>query len=236
MKHLYLLPNSLNSKHSDASQWFSPMVKDILSTVDGIFIESEKGAGVLLKILNISYHIRSKPTILVNEHTKPKEILELIKEIPKTELWALISDAGLPGIADPGAVVVRFAHQLNIPITPIPGPSSIFLALMASGLNGQRFCFQGYLPREKHDRKQLLTILEKESQAKGMTQIFIETPYRNSQLFDDLISTLQPETQLSIASDLTGPNEYIFTTTINLWKKNRLTLSDENPTVFLFLA
>jgi 16S rRNA (cytidine1402-2'-O)-methyltransferase len=143
---------------------------------------------------------------------------------------ALISDAGCPGIADPGAEVVKLAHKKGINIVPLIGPSSIFMALMSSGLNGQSFKFNGYLPIDKIERKNMIRNLEKKSFI--TTQIFMETPYRNDKLFTELINTLKPSTELCLARDITLNSEFIKTKTIQYWKANKPELN-KRPTIFL---
>ena len=146
----------------------------------------------------------------------------------------LISDAGSPAVADPGAVFVRFAHENRIKVVPLTGPSSILLALSASGLNGQSFCFHGYLPVIKSEKVGKIKAIEKGSKFKKQTQIFIETPYRNNALFSDLLQTCDPNTLLCLATDITLPNEMIKTMSIAMWKKIKIDLH-KRPTVFLLL-
>jgi 16S rRNA (cytidine1402-2'-O)-methyltransferase len=147
----------------------------------------------------------------------------------------IISESGCPGIADPGAIAVRFAHENNIQVVPLVGPSSILLALMASGLNGQQFAFHGYLPIDSKEAERAIHTLEKESRQKNQTQIFIETPYRSNSLFQLLLKTLNDDTLLCIALNLTGSNEQIKTATVKKWRTmNKMLLKD--PAVYLFLA
>ena len=144
----------------------------------------------------------------------------------------LISDAGCPGIADPGATIVEKAHQLGITVKPLVGPSSILMAMMSSGMNGQNFAFNGYLPIEKTDRKKAIKELELKSQKHNQSQIFIETPYRNEKLLGDLIITLHPETHLCIAFNITEPDEFIRTLSISSWKKAKLDFH-KKPAIFI---
>jgi 16S rRNA (cytidine1402-2'-O)-methyltransferase len=147
----------------------------------------------------------------------------------------VLSESGCPGVADPGALAVDFAHKKNIRVIPLVGPSSILLALMASGLNGQQFAFHGYLPIDAKEVAQKIKSLEKESTQKKQTQIFIETPYRNNQLLKHLLDSLHPSTYLCIAVDLNGKNEFVKTKTISEWKKD-VPLLPKEPAVFLFLV
>jgi 16S rRNA (cytidine1402-2'-O)-methyltransferase len=147
----------------------------------------------------------------------------------------ILSESGCPGVADPGALAVRMAHELNIPVVPLVGPSSILLSLMASGLNGQHFAFHGYLPIDAREAARAIQDLEKESRTRNQTQIAIETPYRNKTLFQNLVRNLNDATLLTVATDVTGADERIKTITVRQWKKENPDLP-KLPTVFLFLA
>jgi 16S rRNA (cytidine1402-2'-O)-methyltransferase len=144
----------------------------------------------------------------------------------------LMSEAGCPGVADPGAVIVKLAHEKGIQVIPLVGPSSILLAMMASGMNGQSFTFNGYLPIDKNDKKTAIKNLEKLSFDKNQSQIFIETPYRNNKLLEDILQALQPTTHLCIATDITLPTEYIKTLRAADWKKTKVDLHNR-PTIFI---
>ena len=144
----------------------------------------------------------------------------------------LISDAGCPGVADPGSDIIKIAHQSNIKVVPLVGPSSILLAIMSSGLNGQNFAFNGYLPIDRADKKNKIKELEKTSQQKNQSQIFIETPYRNNKMLEDLTKTLSGDTNLCIACDITLSTEYIKTLSVNEWKKNKINI-DKKPAIFI---
>ncbi len=235
MKKIYLIPNVLSSTNKPES-FLAPMIGEILDSLDGLFIESVKGTGQLFKYLGIKKHIREWKYVLLNEHTNPSDISSFIKEIADNESWGIISDAGLPGIADPGSLLVQAAHRKNIKVIPLPGPSSIFLGLMASGLTGQVFAFHGYLPRKDEERMKMIKALEKESDARSMSQIFIEAPYRNVILFDELIKHLDDSTRLSVAVDLTGENETIVTKTVREFKHAKPEIPTDFPAIFLFQA
>lgn len=144
----------------------------------------------------------------------------------------LISDAGCPGVADPGSDIIKIAHQSDIRVVPLVGPSSILLAIMSSGLNGQNFAFNGYLPIDRADKKNKIKELEKTSQQKNQSQIFIETPYRNNKMLEDLTKTLSGDTKLCIACDITLSTEYIKTLSVNEWKKNKINI-DKKPAIFI---
>ena len=167
---------------------------------------------------------------LLNKHTATFELNNILNPCLNGSDMALISDAGCPGIADPGAEAVKLAHKKGIIVVPLIGPSSIFMALMSSGMNGQRFKFNGYLPIDKIERKNMIKNLEKKSFT--TTQIFMETPYRNDKLFAELINTLKPSTKLCLARDITLNSEFIKTKTIQYWKANKPELN-KRPTIFL---
>ena len=172
---------------------------------------------------------------LLNEHTKPEEFGFLMEPVYKGRDAGIITDAGCPGIADPGAELVALAHIRQIEVVPLIGPTSIILAIMGSGLNGQTFAFQGYLPVRPGDRIRKIRDLEKRSSQNRETQIFIEAPYRNRQLMDDLVANLRPDTRLCIASNLTQPVQILKTALVSHWSTNPPEIH-KKPTVFLFLA
>ena len=167
----------------------------------------------------------------LNEHTTSEEIANLLLFIKKNNT-GLLSEAGVPSVADPGSELVMLAHENNIKVVPLVGPSSIFMALMASGLNGQSFAFTGYLPAKKEERQDKLRALEKRSTVERQTQIFMETPYRNLQLLYDILTCCRLSTKLTIAADITGKNEFIKTQTIKKWKNN-LPEINKIPAIFL---
>lgn len=212
-----------------------PMVTDALKTIKHFLAEDSRTARRYLSGLKIYESIEALHFSTLNKDTQEKELTELFAPIFSGEHLGVISEAGCPGVADPGALAVKFAHEKNIQVIPLVGPSSILLALMASGLNGQRFGFHGYLPIDSKEAAQKIKSFEKESRQKNQTQIFIETPYRNNQLLKNLIESLNPFTQLCIALNLTGTGEFIKTRSVNDWKKQLPNLPKE-PAVFLFLA
>jgi len=164
------------------------------------------------------------------------DTLDVFKQkIKEGKNIGIISEAGCPGVADPGQEVIAIAHEMNVEVKPLVGPSSILLALMASGMNGQRFQFVGYLPINEHERIKAIKELEAESQKKNCTQIFIETPYRNNQLIESVLKTCKPDTKFSIAVDLTSEKEWIRTMNINQWQKNKPDIH-KHPAIFLIYA
>jgi 16S rRNA (cytidine1402-2'-O)-methyltransferase len=172
---------------------------------------------------------------VLDKETKEQELITLMAPLLEGNDMAVISESGCPGVADPGSLAVKFAHQKGISVIPLVGPSSILLALMASGLNGQSFAFNGYLPVEAKEAAKRIKELEQESIRKNQTQLFIETPYRNNQVLDHFLNSLKPTSQLTIALDLTGSKEFIQTKSVKDWKLNKPTLPKE-PAIFSFLA
>ena len=173
---------------------------------------------------------------LLNEHTQDKDLAALIAPLLAGKNVGLMSDAGCPGVADPGAKLVALAHQKNIKVVPFVGPSSILLSLMASGLNGQQFAFLGYLPVDKQARNIKLKEIEKRSQTHNETQIFIETPYRNQHMLEAILTSCNANTRLCIASQVSLPDELILTKRISEWKQSPLPDLHKKPTVFLLLG
>lgn len=185
----------------------------------------------MLRQLAVSRELSQLNFLMLNEHTRSGELPELIQPLLKGKNMGLISEAGLPCVADPGHTVVSLAHENNIRVIPLSGPSSIMMALMASGMNGQEFTFNGYLPREKQDRIKKIRSMEQLA-LKGNTQLFMDAPYRNQQLLDDLLATCRMETRLCIASAITCPEEKIGTKDITGWLMSRPKL-DKIPVMFV---
>ncbi|MGY3795456.1 SAM-dependent methyltransferase [uncultured Aquimarina sp.] len=227
---LYLIPTRLGD---DVPLEVLPIsIKKVLEQVNHYIVENEKPARRFIKKVSPSKSQRSLIIHSVNKYTDATEIPNYLAPCLNGESIGLLSDAGCPGIADPGAEVVRLAHEKGIQVTPLVGPSSIFLAMMSSGMNGQNFCFNGYLPIDKADRKSTIKSLEKNSLEKNQAQIFIETPYRNDKMLADLTTILNPNTRLCIASDITLTTEYIRTKTVEEWRKEQIELH-KKPTIFI---
>ncbi|OED38989.1 SAM-dependent methyltransferase [Flavobacteriaceae bacterium (ex Bugula neritina AB1)] len=227
---LYLIPTRLGD---DVPLEVLPIsIKKVLEQVNHYIVENEKPARRFIKKVSPSKSQRSLIIHTVNKYTDATEIPSYLDPCLNGQSIGLLSDAGCPGIADPGAEVVRLAHEKGIPVTPLVGPSSILLAMMSSGMNGQNFCFNGYLPIDKTERKSTIKTLEKTSFEKQQAQIFIETPYRNDKMLADLISILHPNTRLCIASDITLTTELIITKTIEGWKNEEIILH-KKPTIFI---
>lgn len=225
---LYLVPVGLGGE--DASFWLPPATLDIARGLSTFIAENAKSARAFLKAIGHPRPLQELRFHLLDEHTSEADIEPLVALLLKGENCGLMSEAGCPAVADPGAGLVRRAHAAGIPVEPLVGPSSMLLALMASGMNGQRFVFHGYLPVERRERAQRLKTLD--AQARGVTQIFIETPYRNVALLGALLEHCRGDTLLCIAADLTLPTQCVATRTISAWKTKPPAL-DRRLAVFL---
>jgi 16S rRNA (cytidine1402-2'-O)-methyltransferase len=230
---LYLITNIIADNTQDAV--ITAQVKSVLPGITYFLAEDIRTARRFLSSLKIYDSIEPLHFEVLDKDTDPSVVPNLLSPVSKGIDMGIISESGCPGIADPGALAVRFAHENNIQVIPLVGPSSILLALMASGLNGQHFAFHGYLPIEAKEAEHAIRTLEKESRLKHQTQVFIETPYRSNALFQLLIRTLGSDTLLCVAENLTGSNENIKTTAVKKWRNTNKMLPKE-PAVFLFLA
>ena len=227
---LYLIPNFLAK---DSQNDFLPeMVKRMTHHLKNFVVESEKEARSLIKKLQLATPQNDLQIFILNEHTESKTYSELLKALENEQDAGIISDAGLPCVADPGFQLVALAQQKNIKVIPLPGSSSIFMALMASGFSGQNFAFTGYLPIDKVLRVKRIKELERELTSKQQAQIFMETPYRNNHLFDDLIKNCNPNILLCIACNISAEDEFIQTKTIKDWAKQKIDLH-KKPTIFI---
>lgn len=245
---LYLIPTLLSPPDaSSAEQLASSIPRDVqtlTATLDYFIAENAKTTRAHLKVIGREVPLtHALQDILINElnvNTAPARLPELLAPLLAGRNAGLISEAGVPAVADPGADLVRLAHQHDIAVRPLVGPSSLLLAVMASGLNGQSFAFNGYLPVDAALRAKRIKVLEDRSRQEQQTQLFIETPYRNLALLDALLATCQPATLLSIAIDLTTPSEHICTRSVAQWRQSlqqsRLPDFQKKPTVFLLLA
>lgn len=232
---LYLNPVTLGD--DDACEGVLPAhVLSIARALDTFVVENEKSARRFLAAIRTSKPVRELELLTLNEHTQDKELPALLAPLLAGKDIGIMSEAGCPGIADPGARLVALAHRHSIKVKPLVGPSSILLALIASGLDGQRFSFLGYLPAEKAARIQKLKDIESHSRKADETQIFIETPYRNQHMFEDILGHCQAHTRLCVATNLTLNIESIQTKSIAEWKKAAAPDLHKQPTVFLLLA
>lgn len=210
-------------------------VKNALQNIHHFLAEDVRTARRYLSSLKVYDSIEQLDFKILNKGTAEKELADLFAPIANGKNLGVLSESGCPGIADPGAMAVHYAHKNGIKVVPLVGPSSILMALMASGLNGQQFAFHGYLPIDAQDATKAIKEFEKESRVKNQTQIFIETPYRNNQLTTTLLKTLNPETLLCIALDISGTNESIQTFPVKQWKTKTIQWP-KTPAVFLFLG
>ena len=229
---LYLIPTTLGE--SPIEHVIPKHVVDIINQTNHYIVEDVKTARRYLIKAGIKTKIDDLTLFTLNKHSSPQEYESYLKPISEGSHVGIISEAGAPGVADPGADIVKIAHEKNIEVIPLVGPSSILLSVMASGLNGQNFAFSGYLPIQKSDRIKTLKELEKRSYIEKQTQLFIETPYRNNHLIEDILATCQPETMLCIAADITLETEFIKTKPIKEWKKQVPDLN-KRPAIFLIL-
>lgn len=231
---LYLIPVPLGPTAPEHS--LPANVLDTIRPLKHFVVEQAKTARAFLKAAGTNKALQELQLEELNEHTKSDALDRLLAPLRLGHDVGLLSEAGCPAVADPGANLVALAQKEGIRVVPLIGPSSLLLALMASGLNGQRFAFQGYLPAKEVDRSKALRDLESESRKRQQTQLFIETPYRNRAMFDAILQTCQPATRLTVATDLTLPSESVLTRTIAQWKKQTPPEIERRPTVFLMLA
>lgn len=232
---LLLLPNLLGEvKHHEL--FLPASVDKAVGTLDGLIAESETAGRRYLGRFATKKPANEIPIALFNEHTPDADIDFLLEPIRKGERWGLISDGGLPCVADPGSKLVNRARQSGIVINTFVGPSSIMLALIASGLPGQRFYFSGYLDKEPARREAQIRELEKRSKADAATQIFIETPYRNKHTLESLLNVLHESTELCVGWDLTLPTQGLVSQSVRLWKKSPYPNLEKKAAIFLFYA
>ncbi len=228
---LYLIPTPISP--TDIAWVMPQLVQQRVGAIQHFVVEHPKTARQFLKKINSQYALQSLQLQELNEHTHEKDLQNLLEPLLEGHDVGLLSEAGCPAIADPGAGLIRLAHQHNIRVIPFVGPSSISMALMASGLNGQCFAFHGYLPIESNARIEKILSLEKLSIQQDQTQIFIETPYRNQKLLEQLAKTCAETTQLCIASHITASNETITTKTIRQWRITPPPNLHKIPSIFL---
>lgn len=244
---LYLIPNTLGATEpvpNALSHILPEQVQDIASKLEYFVAENAKTARAFLKLVALDHPLaRPLQEIQIaelNVNTPPQALAALLQPLLDGVDAGLVSEAGVPAVADPGADLVRLAHQHGVPVRPLVGPSSLLLAVMASGLNGQSFAFNGYLPTDAAQRGKRIAELEKRSRAEKQTQLLIETPYRNGQMLEALVAGCQPGTLICVATDLTLPSESVRTLSAAKWKaqlaSGKTPDFHKKPTVFLFLA
>ena len=232
---LYLIPCTLSNPGETTvvpEDVLPQSIKRAIDFIDYYIVENEKTARRFIKSIHPD---KKQPSLIIstlNKHTQVEEYHEMIKPLLNGSNMGLMSESGCPGVADPGAVIVKLAHEKGIQVIPLVGPSSILLAVMASGMNGQSFAFNGYLPIDKNEKKVAIKNLERLSFEKNQSQLFIETPYRNNKILEDILQALQPNTHLCIACDITLPTEFIKTKTVKEWQKNKVDLHNR-PCIFI---
>ncbi|WP_452596970.1 SAM-dependent methyltransferase [Pontimicrobium sp. MEBiC01747] len=227
---LYLIPTTLGD--TEPLNVLPLTVKKIIEQVDTYIVENEKTARRFIKKISSGKQQSSLTLFPLNKFTDVSELPSYLEPCKRGINVGVISEAGCPGVADPGADIVKIAHENNIKVVPLVGPSSILLAMMGSGMNGQSFAFNGYLPIDKSERKQELKRLERLSFEQNQSQLFIETPYRNNKMLEDLCNILNGNTAICVACDITLPSEYIKTMPANAWKKVKVDLH-KRPTLFI---
>ncbi len=230
---LYLIPSLLFPNTEDRA--LPAYNSEVIKNIKYFLVENERTARRFISALHLGLTIEELQFFRLDKDTKADEIEPVFRFLVQGQDVGVISEAGCPGIADPGALAVTLAHKKEIEVVPLVGPSSIVLALMAAGFSGQSFVFHGYLPIEKNERQLTLKRLEKDAVSKHQSQIFIETPYRNTSLFADIVAVCQASTQLCVACDITAPTQYIKTKSIIGWKKSIPDLN-KKPTVFLLFG
>lgn len=230
---LYLIPTPLGE--TSHKRIFPEVNAQIIQKLDYFIVENLRSARRFLRSTGYTRDFNEVQLFEIDKHAPQPEKEEYLHPLLEENDMGLLSEAGAPGVADPGTEIVKMAHQLQIPVVPLTGPSSVLLALMASGLNGQQFAFSGYLPIKSQQRKKAIQRLEKRSRDENQSQIFIETPYRNISLFNDIIQTCLPATLLCIAADITTDHESIHTKTIKEWKKTPPEIH-KRPAIFIIQA
>ena len=228
---LFLIPAYLSEE--SPIDYFAPSIKEYILKTDYFFVENEKTARKVIKFFAPEKRQSDLKLFLLDKYSESNDLKEAQKLMKSGQDFGLLSEAGLPCIADPGNVMVKWCHENNVKVIPINGPSSIILALISSGFNGQEFTFHGYLPIDKEQKKKQILFLENQVQKSGYSQIFMETPYRNNQLLEDLIKFLNPNTKLCIAANINHPTEeFIKTLKISDWKNKKPELH-KIPAVFV---
>lgn len=228
---LFLIPAYLSEE--SPIDYFAPSIKEYILKTDYFFVENEKTARKVIKFFAPEKRQSDLKLFLLDKYSESEDLKEAQKLMKSGQDFGLLSEAGLPCIADPGNLMVKWCHENNIKVIPINGPSSIILALISSGFNGQEFTFHGYLPIDKEQKKKQILFLENQVQKSGYSQIFMETPYRNNQLLEDLIKFLNPNTKLCIAANINHPTEeFIKTLKISDWKNKKPELH-KIPAVFV---
>ena len=230
---LYLIPTPLAENSNE--KLTTPQLQEVIRNLDHFLVENVRTARRFISSLKLGVVIEKLRFEILDKNTKPDALALLCQPLLSGVDIGVMSEAGCPGIADPGNLAVAYAHDNRIEVIPLIGPSSIFMALMASGFNGQSFTFHGYLPIEKHQRTNAIKFLERDARQKNQTQIFMETPYRNNQLLEAIMKVCDPHSLLCIAKNVSGAKEMIKTKSIKDWKKSKIDLH-KAPTIFLLYS
>jgi len=231
---LYLIPNTLGK--TPENNTIPDYVLNIIRRLDVFIVENIKTAAGYLQWVGDTVPEYEIEFLLLNKKTPAREMASFLDPLKKGKDAGLLSEAGCPAVADPGSEFIKMVHAQQIAVCPLVGPSSILLALMGSGFNGQSFCFHGYLPIEKNKRRETLRQLEKESRRKNITQIFMEAPHRNDEMMASVINVCQPDTRFCTATDLTLPDESIISQPVSAWKQQKDISIHKKPTIFLLSA
>lgn len=229
--NIYLIPNFLGESSSEKS--FPQENITLIRRIKHFIVEDIRTVRRFLKKVDKGINIDELTFFVLDKHTRPEDIPSFLKPTENGNDMGIISEAGCPGVADPGADVVAIAHNKGLKVIPLVGPSSILMAMMASGMNGQNFAFSGYLPVEKSSNIKAIKHLEDRAIREKQTQIFIETPFRNMKMLDDLLFALRPSTRLCIACNVTCDDEYIVTKSVAQWRNSKLPDINKKPTIFL---
>jgi 16S rRNA (cytidine1402-2'-O)-methyltransferase len=227
---LYLIPNFLADDNPDT--FLAQYVRENVHHIRHFIVETEKDARALIKRLQIATPQNELQLFLWNEHSNKSDVSDLLKALENGMDAGIITDAGLPCVADPGSEVVALAHQKNIEVIPLPGASSILMALMGSGMSGQSFTFHGYLPIDKIQRAKKIKELEADARKKNQSQIFMEAPYRNNQLLEDILKNCDSNTRLCVAMNISAANQFIKTQTVKQWPSTKVDLH-KKPVIFI---
>lgn len=228
--NLYLIPNTLGGESVD--DIIPKDVQALATSIRNFAVEDLKSARRLLRKMDREFPIDESQFFILNKKTRPEDLFPIIKVLQTGEHVGIISEAGCPGIADPGASLVSLAHNKGYTVHPLVGPSSILLALIASGFSGQEFSFHGYLPKDRKDRIRTLKDYEGDARRSGYSHIFMDTPFRNMNVLDDLLNELADNTELCIASNITLPDSSIRSMSVKDWRENAYDLS-KKPTIFI---
>jgi 16S rRNA (cytidine1402-2'-O)-methyltransferase len=227
---LYLIPTVLSDHTAD--KVLSPQIREVIMNTEHFFVEEIRTARRFISSLKTGRPVESLNFYELNKDTTKDAFLKDFESLPEGINIGILSEAGCPGVADPGAMAVAHAHKINMEVVPLVGPSSILLALMGSGFNGQSFCFHGYLPIDKSEKIKMIKLLEKESKTRNQTQIFMETPYRNMKMLEEILPVLSGDTNFCIASGITSDSQYIKTKKVKDWPKF-LPDIHKKPAIFL---